>query len=513
MYVVNTTHVYTTVSKMANAGSTPNITLHITNIILALASFAAVSYGISKENQLYSDNLTRLHKTAHLHPTPCGFALPGVSELLDGIGLTTMWPRSSQEHESTAQDTRIGLCGSDSIHNMLEYLTRTQKVIDTDNQEEQDEKQFLDFLCGVHTRGSFGDIRIRIERTYRASRPAFIRLDRCLRQSDPDIAPSSPPSPTTSDSDEDGALVPLEDTTPMFKTDPFHKSICTQHGILKTEITRAVQESAGTIDTSKQVYRLMALAVAGYYDRTNNRNKCFGSYGKNATDLCLDVFTASENTITSVPIQEMCSERDSLGRGTDIDITQLESFSPPPPALGQLESCEATLQWGLYDLTRLFRVPDVTEPFEPDTSGGFWVLRPVYKALFRVHDMLSEYNTQQTDYAAQLRLYAAYRSAIVTARAMLGNSVMGFVIGFASVSTGLFLFARLQITDMRPNVRPPMMSLLPLVFICGVLFWVWGVWVDPYVESTPHYTSAQCADRSISDSGPWASTHDNPRAW
>ena len=574
---------------MADRAPHTNKGLQSVNAILIIGSLWVVFFGIREENELYRDRLTDLHKHAHLTPRPCGLALPRVPNLIDGISGAPDWPRDSDGYRDITEKVAGGMCESDSIHNFINYIMSSDVALATAPSaaflpaEDQDEAAFLDRVCMVDT-DPFGDIRTRIDRTYSASKAAFVRLDACTPpiRSPPPPSPAAPPaSPVAAFTDcsaggecseteaaccaawrgsansfavccGDGCTEcifgghlppfncsthtdrrcdcqsicskgappppPLQPTTySEFPSDPFRYGLCHKSELVKSELKLAAGSDAEHVPTSKQLYRLLALAVAGYYDRTTNRNRCFGSRSDNATALCESVLGQSRGrTDWLAPAQETCLERDPLHE-------KVVTIPPPPPPdglpQGPLEVCEATHQWGLFDLTRMFGVPDATGSFEVDTSPWFWFMRPIHKALFRIDDTLASYNTGSPDYPAQLRLYAAYRISVVTARAMLGNAVVGFIFGFAVVSSFLcvlpMLLKCLKLTSTPPKegVRPPVRTLLPIVFLCGVLFWAWGVWVDPYVESSPHYTSTSCIDRWASDGGPWPSMHEEPRTW
>lgn len=511
---------------MTSSAPRANKSLHLVNAILIIGSLWVVFFGIREENELYRDRLTDLHKHAHLTPAPCGFALPGVPNLIDGVSGAPDWPRDSDGYREITEKVADGMCESDTIYNFINYIMSNDVAVATAPSaafpplENQDEAAFLDLVCMVDA-DPFGDIRTRIDRTYSASKAAFVRLSACALPSPPPSpaappaapsgnpsSPPSPPSPTTS-----------SDFYTEFPSDPFRYGLCRKSELVKDELNSAADSGAGRepVPTSKQLYRLLALAVSGYYDRTTNRNRCFGSRSDNATALCESALGQSRGrTDLLEPAQETCLERDPLHQ-------QVVTIPPPPPpgglAQGPLEVCEATHRWGLFDLTRLFGVPDATGSFEVDTSPWFWFMRPIHKALFRIEDTLASYNAGSPDYPAQLRLYAAYRLSVVTARAMLGNAVVGFIFGFAVVSSFLYLLPvllgilKFESTLPQEGVRPPVRTLLPIVFLCGVLFWAWGMWVDPYVESSPHYTSNICIDRWAADGGPWPSMHEEPRAW
>lgn len=246
-------------------------------------------------------------------------------------------------------------------------------------------------------------------------------------------------------------------------------------------------------------YRLLALATAGFFDRFVNSGRCFGvAEVTNATHLCATLLAETgvgfDPSVSPPPpaAQETCGEHLSTPDGP----------SPPPaPAwLAGASSCEDGLVFGLVDLRRGFGVPDPVDPFEPDTTPAFWAIRPLYNWAFRIEDAVLTMDNRAT----RLRLYAAYRLAAVTAKTMVSNAVVGFVFGFASISSAIVLLSRvLRLSKPSLMVQPPMRSVLPVAFLFGVFSWAWQVFVDPPWHPSPFYVSGDCATAGYESSAPF----------
>ena len=100
---------------------------------------------------------------------------------------------------------------------------------------------------------------------------------------------------------------------------------------------------------------------------------------------------------------------------------------------------------------------------------------------------------------------------------MVSNAVVGFVFGFASISSAIFFLSRvLRLSKPSLMVQPPMRSVLPIAFLFGVLSWAWQVWVDPPWHPSPFYVSGDCGAGGYESSAPFPTsdgTNRRERFW
>lgn len=287
-----------------------------------------------------------------------------------------------------------------------------------------------------------------------------------------------------------------------FDFDPFAATSCQQSAFVKSELLAGATRGGST---GEKLYRLLALAAAGFFDRFVNNGRCFG-VADNATHLCASLRAETgagfDASVSPPPptVVETCGEHLSTPDGP----------SPPPaPAwLVGASACEDALVFGLVDLRRGFGVPDPVDPFEPDTTPAFWAIRPLYAWVFRIDDAVLTMDNRAT----RLRLYAAYRAVAVTAKTMVSNAVVGFVFGFASIPTVVVLLSRV-LGLARPSllVRPPVRSVLLLAFLFGVLSWAWQLWVDPPWHPSPFYVSGDCGATGYESSAPFPTSDGTDR--
>lgn len=481
-----------------------NVWLHISNAALVVACLLATFGGTLTQVASARETLKELHTVANQAVNPCGLAVPSTALLEAGVRQDASVVGDEQR---VAEDIATGLCASENIYVMMGFMMRNRSVYhrsDEDGGWTDAEDSLLDALCGLED-DRYGDIRRRISRAYMASHAAFVSFA----------------------------------TGCSFESDPFAEAICPQSELVKGEmLAAALDASAGGFGqlpgTGKQLYRLVALATAGFFDRFVNAGRCTQVHTPtNATALCgntlAERFTSAEFasmgfTIDASPPpaaagalvgyrnmhQQSCADRSA----------DFNSPSPPPapdwlsPQTGEMAACTDSLIWGLVDLRRGFGVPDAVDPFEFETSSAFWLIRPFFEWCFRIDDARVS-DAAMADRAGRLRLYAAYRLAAISAKSMVANSVAGFVCGFASVPTGVFVLARvLSLTKAQTLIQPPMRSVLPIAALVGILYWAWCMWVDPQWHQSPYYTSISCGRRkdAYASSAPWLTSDGGNRS-
>jgi hypothetical protein len=477
----------------------------------------------------------RLHRQAPGHPTPCALATPDGVELslLTGkwhrTALDSFAPPRSQLHE----EIEVGLCSNSNVYGFLKYLmknsssmlvTRDPASTDASPTYQLAEDAFLEKICYGKSQNTdaeiFGDVRERITRAYIHSSAAFVKLSTGCS---------------------------------WLATKPFGStSTCPNAGFVQAELTAAAKDIAAfgfaaVADSGEMLYRLAALAVLAYRDRTANGGLCFSNENQlNASEFCQQVYDeVSENpthalttqypatdlTINGelLPPYEVAVRQRAQSLRTCADAAYLGGAisnppSPPPAPMtlfssavesktGAVKTCTDTLEWGLFDTRRLFGVPDPRGPFEVKTSYLPGLIDVIYSGAG-----LS--NMQKTTYEEydrrdnELRQYASYRMVATAVVASLVNWSAGFFLGRATIPLFVFVCIRClgvksQVTgDTQKLVPPPPRLPFFLALFVAIFAWVWAGFVDPAYHLSPFYIDGDCGSwRSGADtSAPWSTT-------
>ena len=138
-----------------------NDCLVASNVLLIAGCVVAAFYGSFQEFEEARLHLNTLHRAAYTSPVPCSLPMPSAALLVEGIG------RAYGREQASAEDLAIGFCDSASVHALLSYAMRNATILHSG------EDSFLGAICGVNSH--LGDIRVRIDRAYAGSKPAFGR--------------------------------------------------------------------------------------------------------------------------------------------------------------------------------------------------------------------------------------------------------------------------------------------------------------------------------------------------
>jgi len=295
---------------------------------------------------------------------------------------------------------------------------------------------------------------------------------------------------------------------------------------------------------SKQLYRLFALSLVGYYDRHKNDGLCFrnpikeGDIERNtALELCKEAMddvapgSTGDTPLEQTEAYELFSQSDHRVKVAG-ECTVGVNTPPPSPAppvyrvdhgvaptdgngksLVAAQVCAATLEYGLVEQGRLFGVPDVIMPFVVDNrvhrSFHFvaWVL---YTLLYT--DRAKDGGLTFADPKAKLELYIAYRLASSSIWAIIVANVAGFMMVRALVPIGVQILKFLgvmsgtkrmkdingvphELDEYEPIrlMRPQIGWFIWLTFGVTLLVVYWILWLDPATQSH-YYISTTCED-------------------
>jgi hypothetical protein len=359
-------------------------------------------------------------------------------------------------------------------------------------------------------REAYGDLKTRVARAYVAAMPAFARYENlgllCRAGAD-------------------------------YK-DPFDET-CVHSCHLRKELTRASGEANLMYDVNavipdettftKQVYRLLALSLAGYTDRYANSGKCFRNEdAQPAYEFCADSMpssgAAADVTTSALAVDAYTQQNHRVESSEQCGVG---SYPPPPPAppiarntfteavadsgtqLAPL-ACAATLQYGLFEQGRLFGIPDVIRPFVVDNRADrhlHFVAEWIYTAMYKEPEKKSA--DLLSDPKSKLELYIAYRLSSTSIWAILVANVAGYMMVRALAPTGVYIlktvfkFTTNRVASTGSDgekiyapillVRPKLGWPVALAQGVNLLAIYWILWLDPATQSH-YYVSTSCED-------------------
>lgn len=371
-------------------------------------------------------------------------------------------------------------------------------------------------------REAYGDLKTRVARAYIAAMPAFSRYD----------------------NERDGCAVPDKYKDPF---DSYCKHSCHVRKELQAaasdhQLLYRVSPLPQGLTFTKMLYRLLALSLAGYYDRYHNRGVCFrntGVYAQgdphpdqfkvgdrlSAYDFCSNSMRHSAagdatSSTNEQAVAKYTAQNEAVERAEQCGI---DGYPPPPPAPPiyrhepsgggddkklSAQVCATILQYGLFEQGRLFGIPDVIAPFVVDNRvhpSLHFLGKLVYKYLYvkpaqKAHDMLA-------DPKSKLELYIAYRLSSTSIWAILVANVAGYMMvrALAPMAVHVLKFAGFktnivkhrgdrgdiyeEIVLVRPQVGWPVY--LAMAVTALAIYWI--LWVDPATQSH-YYITPTCED-------------------
>jgi len=365
-------------------------------------------------------------------------------------------------------------------------------------------------LYSKQQRDAYGELKTRVARAYVAAMPAFSRYQ----------------------NERETCAVPEG-----FK-DPFDH-MCKHSCHIRLELQSAAYDQRVMWDQNtalpatsftKQLYRLLALSLAGYYDRYHNNGECFRNSEVDANgdalgpiEFCknsmnMGIATPDGTGVEGVTAYTVKDENFARLKQCGATYGTYPPPSPAPPVYrhndGDTEklsvhACAATLQYGLFEQGRLFGIPDVIQPFVLDNRvdrslhflGEFIYDYMYVKPMEKAGDILA-------DPKSKLELYIAYRLSSTSIWAILVANVAGFMLVRAALPMGIWL---LKIIGVRSTniesqveggetvfkeiqlVRPLIGGPIYLVLFVNALIIYWIFWLDPATQSH-YYTTPTCED-------------------
>ena len=365
-------------------------------------------------------------------------------------------------------------------------------------------------------RNAYGGLKQRVARAYLAAMPAFSRYHH----------------------ERDGCQAG-EQGDPF--TDPFD-SMCKHSCHIRLELRAAYQDAQVMYDSgtgalpaestfTKQLYRLLALSLAGYYDRYHNNGACFMNQVQpesgerdSAIHFCDESMKSSpagdSTSFTNQEAVDIYAAQDAkVAADEQCTLLGVPPPSPPSPTVYRnnadvagdklsTQVCAATLQYGLFEQGRLFGIPDVLGTFVVDNRVdrslhfiGEWIYNAMYvEPRKKAGDILA-------DPKSKLELYIAYRLSSTSIWAILVANVAGYMLIRAAAPMGVYILKFIGITsnvkqkwagrtgEFEPIklVRPQLGWPLYLAQFVNLLVIYWIFWIDPATQSH-YYVTTECDD-------------------
>lgn len=351
-----------------------------------------------------------------------------------------------------------------------------------------------------HLRESYGDLKTRVARAYIAAMPAFALYEH-----------------------RKGGL-PLDG-----KKNPFGgQSDCKHSCHIKNELQSAASDQhymhnadfSKKVETPfhKQLYRLLALSLAGYVDRKENNGKSFLNTGDDdPLDFCNEFMSNSSEMVTGKFAMNNYSDQDQNIVTVSQCGTGIRSADPlfvrnhgDDEKRVATHTCAATLQYGLFEQGRLFGIPDVIRPFVVDQRVDrnlHFIAKWIYDAMYT--EPLKQAKELMSDPKANLELYIAYRLSSTSIWAILVANVAGYMIVRALAPTAIWVLKMVGITTTKvlvkatesypiiyeeiQLVRPVLGLPVFLTQVVNVLAIYWILWLDPATQSH-YYVTPTCED-------------------
>lgn len=360
-------------------------------------------------------------------------------------------------------------------------------------------------------REAYGDLKTRVARAYLAAMPAFSRYNQERQFCQAGEA----------------------------FTDPFDEK-CKHSCHIRKELKDAAGDQHIMYDSAqadlpsettftKQLYRLLALSLAGYYDRYHNQGRCFlnpvqdDGERMEAVEFCQDSMAVNAVGATTAKTNEQAVAAYST-QNTVIAVQRqcgVANLHPPPPAPPihrnnaddsgdklSAQVCAATLQYGLFEQGRLFGIPDIFGPFVVDNRvdrGLHFIAKWIYDAMYNTP--VKKAGDVLIDPKSKLEMYIAYRLSSTSIWVILVANVAGYMFVRSVAPTVVYV---LKLIGVRSNVKQPWAGRTaeyePIVLVRPQMGWpiylamfvnllviYWIFWIDPATQSH-YYITTECDD-------------------
>jgi len=447
---------------------------------------------------------------------PCGLAVPRMRFLMQSLKHKGDDPFAEHADAALANIGRSSLCGAETTANAIRVAFQQRSILpvylDPLSPTVQDAAAIAsdittrEFVCectkGRCGGGDHGDAIRNLNHSYVLAAPAFVRYQNGIGN---------------------------QTTNCMAGNDPFGTDGCAKYVTVQQQL-RAASEDAFKLlrgdpdatfpDVSQMLYRMTALAVLEFYDRTQNGGACFrNTNGVPAKEFCGIALSSKESSddlgLGSPPDPPATSASQHAYYQKIIDTSSTTCEKPEEPRVRSrtfassysadspvIAICASTLEYGLLDIKRLYGIPDPVGEFE-FASGHFgngftrWLAGIAYYGLYHGNagKIVADWHTSRI----HLKLYLGYRLAATAAWGFAAVLSCGYVLAYATTPLTKLLYKRIAQKLLLPAAQISTISLKPLgvgEYACtgaAVISGLWLLFVDPAAHS-PYYYSSVCTD-------------------
>ena len=490
-----------------------NYFLATRNVAVLLGATAVLATQLTAFGRVKGDFLSM---QAAVHVPPCAVATPSARGLLNGLGKTGFsWspiglPRPEQ---AAAEIISASLCESNNVYEATaSFLGNSTLMHDADAGSAPStytgaEHDLVDHLCNRNDpeREIYGGVHSRIATAYVLANPAFRRYfhSNCMGANDP--------FPTST-----GQCTHATSVVSIELYSAAHDAAIGGYGVLPP--------------VGNMLYRLLALAAISEHDRRLNNNLCFANrLGRNATELCMDIYNdtlvggavaappppAALRTIGGEVVPGYEAVLQAAIACSAVHATPSTQSPPPPPpfpnwdfvhsieagmgSVGpEVDACRNVHSFGHFDQQSAFGIPDVVHPFSWKPAHWSWPGGWFYYAL--VDGKMQGAVALEDNHINALKLHGAYRFAVASAMVVMASACCGYWIGFGA--TPLFVLALIRWGGVRNKVTGNFSTLLSprlgtggsLAVATSLVVWVYASLLDPWLPAARSYTqSPSCA--------------------
>ena len=483
-------------------------------IFISTALLAGCSFVVGetfKRFKIVKGDFDLVNRLSDSEVVPCGLAIPRMRFIMQSLQHIGDDPFSEHTDATLALMGKQSFCEAETAVNAIRVAFQQPGITPLYDNELTIEREasnvnVRDFVCkctrGRCGGGDHGDALRNLNHSYVLAAPAFVKYAENLGSTDL----TNPHC--------------MGDAT----TNPFGSARCQQSSFVNNELTEAALNTPELLngvvdveklpDVSEMLYRLTALAVLEYYDRTENGGKCFSNTNKfNATFLCDSIISSKATEVVPTTAITRASQHTYYKNillderttcdGPEAPIIRNRTFGKDyghlKPAIA---ICASTLEYGLLDIKRLYGIPDPVGEFE-FASGHFgnsftrWLAGVAYYGLYfnNANKIVADWHTARI----HLKLYLGYRLAATAAWAFAAVLACGYVLAYAATPLIKLLYKRIAQRFLLPAAQVSTITLKPLgaaEFACtgaAVVAGLWLLFVDPAAHS-PYFYASTCTD-------------------
>jgi hypothetical protein len=507
--------VVTQQSVLRYRGSPPiNFRLLLVNTVLIGGCSYVIYASIVRYYQALSD-FDNVARTSPVGVAPCGLAVPRTKFMLESLNEISDGAFAEVDESAYVERVRGALCAATQPVDALRAGLQAAEIEAYSDDGASAHASVDAYVCSCKdascNANAYGDFKRRLAHAYVLAAPAFAVHNKagtgsCLGANSPFPTDTQCPSASTVSTQLDAAA-----------TDTI--------GLLTGTATNYPE-------TYLMLYRLLALSVAEYYDRTSNNGGCFknGNAAANALTFCTSALSgvtgATGGSAAATPATQAYYA--NLKTAAACGYEANDQTATPPDMPGErdrkftadyattqpaLAICASMLEFGWLGRKRLFGLPDPVaeaEWFSEHAGSSFsrWLAGWTYYGVFDRNKGRAETGTAHTGYL-DLKLYVGYKYASTTAWVLAACIAAGYLLSFALVPFIKVVYIRLvrrAVTNTRTDtiLSRPLGTGGFIALFTTIVVGLWIIFVDGGMN-VPYATTTTCTDYRAAG-GPFVTT-------